>query len=222
MPTKQEGECMKHSLTHDAINYLLNYPRYIYGLSRLARIKQPIVTIFGGKRANKESDYYQQAYQLAENLVKNNISILTGGGSGIMESALCGAVAQRKKDRALGIGVHGIDVEFVSACGHETIFLGDFALRKWLLIRYSIGFICFPGGIGTLDEIVEVLNLIKTEKLSNVPMVLIGKNYWRFIIEWIKHAVTKNFIAPEYADLFLVTDDIQKALAMMIEAKKLK
>ncbi len=211
---------MKNSLFWDAFNYLLAYPRYLYGLYRISRLKKPIITIFGGKQADKDSKYYQQAFSFTGDLVKYDFSVLTGGGPGIMESALCGGVAQGKKDRMLGIGVQGVDVEFISSCGHETIFLGDFATRKWLLIAHSIGFVCFPGGIGTLDEIIEVLNLIKTKKLSRVPIVLIGKEYWQCIVDWLEYAVRQGFIAQEYADLLTVTDDLEKALLIIREAKK--
>lgn len=211
---------MKNSFWWTAFNYLLMYPRYLYGLYRIHRLKKPIVTIFGGKGADEGSMYYKQAFSFTGQLVNNDFSVLTGGGPGIMESALCGGVAQRKKNRVLGIGVRGVDVDFVSSCGHETIFLGDFASRKWMLIRYSIGFICFPGGIGTLDEIIEVLNLIKTEKIAPVPVILIGKEYWYHIVKWIEFAVNQGFIKKDYAQLVTVTDDLQSVLSLVVHAKK--
>lgn len=185
---------------------------YIYGLWQISRLKQPIVTIFGGKRAHKEDVYYQQAFTLAGILAQQGISVLTGGGPGIMEAALCGAYAQEKKGRSLGIGVQGVDVGFKSICGQKTIFLGDFMSRKKLLIDYSCGFIIFPGGIGTADELMEVLNLIKTKKIKSVPVVLIGTKYWKPLLDWFALAIKEHFIEPEHATIFEITDDVQHAI----------
>ena len=204
----------------ESFAYLFNAPRHVYCLWRISRLQKPIITVFGGKRASTDGKYYKQAYELGSMLVKNNMSILTGGGPGIMESALCGAVAQGKKDRSLGIGVTGIDVVFVSACGHETIFTHDFAARKEFLIDYSSGFIAFPGGIGTLDEILEVINLIKTNKIKKIPIVLIGTEYWKLFAQWMALAQEHDYIAPEHAHLFHITDDLDYAVNQMITYDK--
>ncbi len=211
---------MNKSILWYAFSYLYYYPFYLYGLWRISRLKKPIVTIFGGKRAAKNDPYYQQSFQLAGNLIEHNFSVLTGGGPGIMESALSGAVAHKVKNSAMGVGVWGIDVGFISAPNHETIFMKDFAQRKHLLIDFSCAFVCFPGGIGTLDEILEVLNLIKAKKLKRIPVILFGKNYWHFFVKWIEHAAERNFIAPEYANLLFVTDDMQEVLNKLVQEKK--
>lgn len=203
----------------ESFAYLFNYPRSVYCLWRVSRLQKPMVTVFGGKRAKVDSNYYKQAFQLGGKLVKNNMSVLTGGGPGIMESALCGAVAQ-KKGYSLGIGVTGVDVKFVSACKQETIYTPDFAARKKLLIDYSSGFIAFPGGIGTLDEVAEVLNLIKVNKIKKVPMILIGAEFWKPFVEWMALAQEHDYIAPEYAQLFQVTDDLDHAVNQMVAYTK--
>ena len=196
--------------------YLFNYPRFLYALYRISRLKKPIVTIFGGKRADTKNPYYQQAGDLAGMLAQKDYAILTGGGPGIMESALCGALKKGKNHQALGIGVQGLDVEYKSLCDHETIFLGTFAVRKQLLIRYSKAFISFPGGIGTLDEILEVLNLIKTKKLFPVPIILIGKDYWRLVLQWMEQAIRENYIGQEYAKLITVVDTVEDAYEIIV------
>jgi uncharacterized protein (TIGR00730 family) len=199
----------------EAFTYLNSFWRYAYGLWRISRLKQPIVTIFGGKRADKTSDYYLKASHLAGMLVKHGISVLTGGGPGIMEAALCGGHAYDPRGRTLGIGVNGVDVSFRSSCGQETIYLADFATRKKLLINHSMAFIVFPGGLGTMDEISEVLNLIKTRKIEAAPVILIGTEYWQSFVDWFLLALKKDFIAPEHARVFEVTDDIVKVADIM-------
>jgi len=199
----------------ESLEHLTDWPRYLYCLWRVSQLPKPIITVFGGKRAPVTSDYYKQAFDLGGKLVTQNMSVITGGGPGIMESALCGAVAQ-KKERSLGIGVIGVDVGFTSACNQETIYAPDFATRKKLLIEFSGGFVALPGGIGTLDEITEVLNLIKTSKIKQIPMILVGTEYWQPFTDWLKLAHENDYIAPEYTDLLQVTDDLDFVANQMV------
>ncbi len=197
----------------DLFQYLGNCPRYVYALWRIAQLQRPIVTVFGGKHASKDSPYYSLAYEFAALLAQHQFSVITGGGPGIMESALCGIKQHVKhKNRLLGIGVKGVDVAFESRCAAETIFLSDFAARKWFLIRYSIAFVAFPGGIGTLDECAEVLNLIKTNRILPIPVILIGSTYWHPIITWIHAAIEQGFIDKEAVQSLVVTDDLLDAI----------
>lgn len=210
---------MNRSLICRAITYFFHYPFYLYGLWRIWKLKKPIITFFGGKRTPRTDPYYKKAFDLSARLVNDNFSILTGGGPGIMEAALCGAVKQGKKGYALGIGVHKVDEWFSSSCHYSTIFMRDFAHRKELLIAFSSAFVCFPGGIGTLDEILEVSNLIKTKKLTRIPIILLGTDYWQFFIKWVQQALEKNLINPEYTDLFIVTDDIDQVISIINKQK---
>jgi uncharacterized protein (TIGR00730 family) len=194
---------------------VMNYPRYCYGIYKLSTLEKPLVTIFGGKRVTPETFYYKQANELATLLAKQSLSILTGGGPGVMESALCGAKAIHAK-KALGIGVVGVDADFKLSCDQEVIFSGSFADRKKLLINYSSIFIAFPGGIGTLDEILEVLNLVKTKKIPPCPVILIGSTYWNYITLWLQRAIDEGYIVDELTTLVTVTDDIHYA-AQLVE-----
>lgn len=201
--------------------YLLCYiPRFAYAVWRLWRLRQPLVTIFGGKRVASDTIYYQKAAALAGQFAQNNCSILTGGGPGIMEAALCGAVTVNKKNGGLGIGVAGVDVEYILECKQDIIFLGDFESRKWLLSHYSIGFVFFPGGYGTLDELLFVINLVKVRKLARKPIVLFGKEFWQPLVDWIIHEPLKEgFIAQEYGDLLIMTDDITVAFNIIMQTQ---
>lgn len=189
----------------------------IHGAYAITKLQQPIVTIFGGMRAKLNDPFAQQAYQMARLLVEHKITVLTGGGPGIMEAANCGAasVAQDKGLKAtdtLGIAVLGVDEDFDNPCS-ELYKVRHFFVRKNLLIRYSIGFIVFPGGIGTMDELFEVLNLLKHHRIPPLPVVLIGKEYWSPLLAWFNDsALEGGFIKPEYLEFFTVTDDLNVAL----------
>lgn len=202
----------------DAVRYLLDYPRFCYSLWRISQLRRPLVTIFGGKQVGRESEYYELSYELAQKITHAHMSVLTGGGPGIMESSLCGAKTNGSRN-ALGIGVLEIDVEFSSRCRRETIFLPNFAARKHCLIRYSEAFIAFPGGVGTFDEVLEVLNLMKTEKIRSTPLVLIGKHYWKYFDEWFSFAVSQGYILQKFVNSYHITDDIQEAFQIV---KKIK
>jgi hypothetical protein len=209
---------MRNIILKEIIQHPFDYIRFLYGIYCIWRLKEPIVTIFGGRGAEKEKEHYKGAYACAGLLAQHNISILSGGGPGIMEAALCGAYEHNEK--ALGIGVIGIDPNFIAECGQKAIFLSSFAARKTLLISYAKGFVFFPGGLGTVDELFDVLNLIKTKKIPQCPLVLIGKEYWQLIVEWIEMAVQKKYIAQDYEHLFLVTDDIREAGKHIIDGIK--
>lgn len=192
-----------------------------YGTYHLAKLRQPIVAIFGGTRAFKEGKYAQWAEQAGELCVKQNMSVITGGGPGIMEAANCGAYNQGDPGSkwTLGIGVDGVDPKFSNPCA-PVIRVDYFFARKWLLTRYASGFILFPGGIGTVDELFEVLNLTKLGKMKRVPIVLVGKAYWHHLIEWYQHAFEYELIDGPPETAFCVTDDPDEAVKIIAGFKK--
>jgi hypothetical protein len=183
----------------------------LYGAFRISHLKPPIITIFGSHRA-ADSEYAAKAFALGKRLAQHNISILTGGGHGIMEAASCGAMENtQSKGRIIGIGVKSLGEER-SSCLEDYFELDYFFARKWLLMYYSSAFVIFPGGFGTLDELAEILTLIQTKNLKAAPVVLIGIEYWREFVDWIhKEAVAHGMIEKENLMLFRVTDDLEEA-----------
>ncbi len=193
------------------------YRQTLYGIWRLTGIPGPKVTIFGSARLEQENSYAKLAHQIGSNLVQHDISVLTGGGPGIMEAAQCGAISNGKKARTLGIGVKELG-EGRNPCAHEYIELDYFFARKWLLTHYSTAFIVFPGGFGTLDELGEILTLIQTKRLSKVPIVLIGKSYWNLLMQWLENeALRHSTISAVDLQLFIVTDSIDEALDIVVK-----
>lgn len=196
---------------------------FVRALFFLGKLRQPIVTIFGGKRAAGESIYVQQAYAFSRQLVAHRISVLTGGGPGIMEAANCGAYAAALKLGhadwyTLGIGVHGVNGHFASRCAHVVV-MPYFYMRKWLLMAYSRAFVVFPGGLGTADELFQLLNLMKLHKLPERPVLLIGTLYWKPLLAWITESgIARGLIPADSVNLLVVTDDLEKALATVRDA----
>ncbi len=188
----------------------------LYGAWRVSKLHKPIISIFGGARLKETDVYFYQAHELAQKLVAADISVLTGGGPGIMEAVSCGAiVGNSKKAKSMGISVKDLG-EGRNKCVQEYFELNYFFARKWLLTRYSVAFVVFPGGFGTMDELSEVLTLIQTKRLKRVPIILIGKEYWEYFMKWITDEALKHgTIGKEDLKLFIVTDDLHEAFCMV-------
>lgn len=192
----------------------------LYGIWKISKLKYAPVTIFGGTKLKADSIYIKQAHAFARMLVDSNISVLTGGGPGIMEAANCGAIIEKNKGiiTTMGITVKGLDREaddFLK-CAPEYIVMADFPARKWLLINYSIGFAVFPGGFGTMDELMGLLTLIQTKKRNGAPIVLIGIDYWKSFMKWLtESALENNLVSKADVALFSITDDLNYALKLL-------
>lgn len=186
----------------------------IYGAWRISKLHMPIVTIFGSARMTSTTPYAKKAQELGQRFIDADISILTGGGPGIMEAAVCHSKYEGKA-RSIGIGVRGVE-DRPNMCATEYFELEYFFARKWLLTEFSSAFVIFPGGFGTLDEMAGVLTLIQTKKLKQVPMVLIGKEYWGPFVEWVqKEALVHGAVKSEELEFFYVTDDLDDAFCFV-------
>lgn len=191
------------------------------------KLQIPFVTILGGSKESVKGLYYRQAYELSRKFVENDVSVLTGGGPGIMEAASNGAASAQEdihnyKRHTMGVTVAGVDQWFDSECCFDSLKVNHFFVRKWVLSRYSVGFVFFPGGIGTLDELFDVLNLIKHYRIPEFPIVLIGKDYWSPIVNMLNQSCLKQgFIDERLANLFIVTDSVDDAFEIVYESCKL-
>ncbi len=181
----------------------------MYGAFRIGAIKPPIVSIFGGAHLPDDDPFAVLAQQVSSRLVSKNISVITGGGSGIMRAASCIVPLQEKKAKVLGIGVKSLKEERNECV--EQFFLLDFLFaRKWLMIRSASAFIVFPGGFGTLDELMEVVTLMYTKEIPRMPIVLVGSAYWKSFITWMHtDALNAGFIEPWQLALITIADDLE-------------
>jgi uncharacterized protein (TIGR00730 family) len=183
----------------------------VKGVYWLRFFKVPIVTFFGGKNMPHESDIARQAHNLSHSLVKRGYAIITGGGSGLMEAANCGAQQashelNKKRCMTLGIGVDDLDEGYANGCNSPFIRAPYFYVRKWLLTNYSEVFVIFPGGYGTVDELFELLNLMKVGKLKMRPVFLVGSAFWAPLLAWIKKSTEQGYIPQRCDDMLFVTD----------------
>lgn len=195
----------------------------VYGVFRISKLQEPIVSIFGGARFKGEDRYFKKAHELGRRLTELDISVLTGGGPGIMEAASCGVIDISKgKARIMGIGVTDLGEE-PNKCAQEFFALDYFFARKWLLTHFSSAFVVFPGGFGTLDELSEVLTLIQTKKLDRVPIILFGVEYWHPFMVWLTdEALTHGTISEQDLKLFTVTDDLEKIFCLIRDECKVQ
>jgi uncharacterized protein (TIGR00730 family) len=182
---------------------------FIEGFDALAEVG-PAVSIFGSARIGRRNRYYGAARRLAAALVKEGFAIITGGGPGVMEAANRGA----KEAGGLSIGCN-IELPFEQGL-NEFVDLGMefryFFVRKVMFVKYAEGFVIFPGGFGTLDELFEALTLIQTGKVDHFPVVLYGKDYWDGMMQWIRERpLYEEKISPEDLDLVTITSDIDEA-----------
>jgi uncharacterized protein (TIGR00730 family) len=191
---------------------------FVEGFDALADVG-PAITIFGSARVGRRNRYYSAARQLAAQLGKQGYAIITGGGPGIMEAANHGA----RDAGALSIGCN-IELPFEQGL-NEFVDLGMefryFFARKTMFVKYAIGFVIFPGGFGTLDELFESLTLIQTGKVQHFPVVLYGKDYWSGLLEWIRaKPLYEAKISPDDLRLLTLTDDVDEACAAITRHRR--
>jgi uncharacterized protein (TIGR00730 family) len=186
------------------------------GFEAVDRIKQPGVTVFGSARIAPGHPDYEQARECGRLLAEAGFAVITGGGPGVMEAANRGA-----KD-ADGFSV-GFNIELPhEQAANPYVDLGlafrHFYARKVMLVKASEGFVLFPGGFGTLDELFESLTLIQTDTVRQFPVVLIGTAYWNGLLEWIaERPLATGKISPEDVNLLHVTDDLVDAVTRIRE-----
>ena len=198
----------------------------MYGHYKILKLPQPTISIFGGARLSQDDTYTKQAFELGNKLATVGFSVLTGGGPGIMESANCGAAKAANGEpqdghvygKSMGIGIRRLRFEEpLNTCMSEKITLDYFFARKFLLLNYSMGFVIFPGGFGTMDELSDLLNLIQTGKRSFAPVILIGREFWKDYIAWVEMARKAHLLSKTNEPKIIVTNDLDEAVALLVE-----
>lgn len=193
---------------------------FVDGFDTLADVG-PSVSIFGSARLKKTNPYYKLAYDVALKIAQRGFAIITGAGPSIMEAANKGAQAATQASIGLII-----DLPFESEPNNYidpklSLRFRYFFVRKVMFVRYAQGFVFMPGGLGTLDEMFEVLTLIQTKKTHPVPVYLVGKTYWEGLIEWLRAVVKKHgCISQDDLDLFTITDDADEVAEGLLAAYK--
>ncbi|HWH24200.1 MAG TPA: TIGR00730 family Rossman fold protein [Candidatus Limnocylindria bacterium] len=198
-------------LDTDAWRALRIMGEFVEGFDSFARLG-PAVSIFGSARAAPDDPLYAAAENVAAKFARRGITVITGGGPGLMEAANKGAS-----------GAGGVSVGLVIQLPHEEepnryVNLAQtfryFFVRKTMFVKYAQGFVIFPGGFGTFDELFESLTLVQTGKIDHFPIILFGTTYWRPLIGWLRDTVAAGgMISPHDLELFRCTDDPDEAVA---------
>lgn len=206
----------KNNKAEDAWQILRIQGEFTKGFDQLSELG-PCISIFGSARTKKDNKYYNNAEQLAKLCTKNGFGVITGGGPGIMEAANKGAY--KTKEGSVGLS---IQLPFEAKENDYIDNLVDcryFFTRKVFFLKYAQAFVGYPGGFGTLDELFETLTLIQCGHMRKVPVVLVGKDYWRGLLLWIEtsmYSKEKN-ISKEDFDLFTIVDTPEEAMKYILE-----
>jgi len=186
----------------------------VEGFDALSKIG-PAVSIFGSARTQEGAHYYEAARETGKQLSENGLTVITGGGPGIMEAGNRGAY----EAGGLSIGLN-IDLpmeQTPNSFQNMSLEFRYFFVRKLMFVKYSIGYVIFPGGFGTLDEMFEAFTLLQNRKISRFPVVLFGYDYWGRILDWIKeNMLGEDYIVKEDLDLFTLTDNTSEAANFII------
>ncbi len=190
------------------------------GVDRLSNLGYA-VSIFGSARLPPENAYYQQTVEMAKRLAKEDFAIITGGGPGIMEAANKGAF--ESKTKSVGLNIRLPHEQTANPYQDITLDYRYFFVRKVMFVKHSMGYVCMPGGFGTMDEFFESLTLMQTQKIYPMPMILFGVKYWQGLIDWMKNTMISNgTVSATDFDYITLTDDIDQVVETMIKHREWK
>jgi len=189
---------------------------FVDGFETLNKL-EPCISVFGSARTKPEDPYYQLAVDVAKRLVEAGFGVITGGGPGIMEAANKGAYMNGGLSVGLNINLpfeqsHNPYVDPDKNIDHRYFFV-----RKVMFVKYAQAFVAMPGGFGTLDELFEVLTLIQTKKITNVPVILVGKEFWQGLVDWVKNTMLDKYnnISAKDMDMIPITDDVDEVVQII-------
>jgi uncharacterized protein (TIGR00730 family) len=182
------------------------------GFETVDRIKKPAVTIFGSARVREGDAPYEQARLVARSFAETGWSVLTGGGPGVMEAANRGA--QEGGGLSVGFNIQLPHEQHSNPYLDISLTFRHFYARKTMFVKAAEGFVVFPGGFGTIDELFEALTLIQTGKVLNFPVVLFDTDYWGELLDWVRgELLADGMISPEDLDLLFATDELDEVVA---------
>ena len=187
---------------------------FVDGFQEFSEVERPVVSVFGSARTPRGHRYYKLAEKTASLLVKEGFAIVTGGGPGIMEAANKGAI--EVKGESVGLN---IDLPFEQKPNtfiNRLINFHYFFCRKVMFVKYAKAFVIFPGGYGTLDEFSESITLIQTQRMERFPIVLVGSQYWKGMLDWFQGTVLKeDNIDPQDLNIFQVADTPEEVVKII-------
>lgn len=170
----------------------------------------PCVTVFGSARVTEGNEYYEQAREFGSKIARSGLTVMTGGGPGIMEAANRGA--KEAGGRSVGCNIRLEKEQDPNPYLDRWVTLHYFFVRKVMLFKYSYAFVVMPGGVGTMDEFFEAITLIQNNKILSFPLVLIGKEFFQPLMGFMESMIKSEMIDQKDMDLILLTDSIDEAV----------
>jgi len=169
------------------------------------------VTIFGSARLKPEDKYYQMAEKLGQLLVQNGFSVITGGGPGIMEAANKGAA--EAGGQSVGMNIKLPFEQKPNPYANLQLDYKYFFIRKVMFVKYAVAYVIMPGGYGTMDELFEALTLIQTKRVRSFPLILMGREYWQGLLDWLKNSMQqKSMILPCDIEMIQIIDEPEEVV----------
>ncbi len=179
----------------------------------------PAVTVFGSARVLPGSPYYNKCLKVAEYLARDGFAVISGGGPGIMEAANKGA--QNANGVSVGLNIELPMEQTPNLFQDVRVEFRYFFVRKLMFVKYAVGYVIFPGGFGTMDELFEALTLIQTKKIRGFPVVLVGREYWEGLFSWLRQTMlSEGNIGPEDLDLMHIVDEPDEVRAIITNRYK--
>ena len=195
---------------------------FVDGFDSLADI-EPAVTIYGSARLKPSKKLYKQTVEIAHKLGKIGFSIITGGGPGVMEAANKGAFEAGVK--SIGLNIKLPEEQYANRYTTRSRTFNHFFVRKVMLVKYASAFVIMPGGLGTLDELTEVLTLMQTYKIKPFPVILFGSDYWQGFLDWMrKNSLAEGYISEEDFNLLRVcqsSDEVADVIQLWYQKHRL-
>jgi uncharacterized protein (TIGR00730 family) len=174
----------------------------------------PGVSIFGSAQIKPQSKVYKATVNVARLLVENGFNVISGGGPGVMEAANKGAAQAGGK--SVGLHIELPEEQKANEYANVNLKFKYFFVRKVMFIKYAVAYIIMPGGFGTMDELFEAVTLIQTKRIKNFPIIMIGSDYWKGLLDWIKETLLKNHaISDADEKIFNIVDTPEEAMAII-------
>lgn len=213
MNKRQHSKVWNEIKTNDSWSIFKIMGEFVKGYEKLSEIG-PCVSIFGSARTQPDTPYYDLTVEIAEKIVESGFGVITGGGPGIMEAGNKGAY----QGKGASVGLN-IDLPFEQ---HDNVYIDRdknlnfdyFFARKVMFVKYSQAFVVMPGGFGTMDELFEAITLIQTHKIDKFPIILVGSEFWKGLVDWFEKTLLNEFknISPEDMFIFKVVDTADEVI----------
>ncbi|WP_089371334.1 LOG family protein [Dokdonia pacifica] len=189
---------------------------FVNGFEKMSQIG-PCVSVFGSARTKPEDPYYELAVEVSKKIAENGYGVITGGGPGIMEAGNKGAHLAGGTSVGLNIDLPFEQHDNPYIDSDKSLDFDYFFVRKVMFVKYSQGFVVMPGGFGTLDELFEAITLIQTHKIQKFPIILVGKDFWGGLLDWVKSTLLDKYgnISPKDIDLIHLVDTPEEVIEVL-------